>query len=195
MPDLAITPLLRDMTPPSDWVLRWSHLVAPRGSVLDVACGHGRHMRWFAERGHPVTGIDRSTEAIARVAAFGTAVLADIENGAWPLIDGAHARQFAAVIVTNYLWRPLLPRILESIAPGGLVVYETFSEGHETVGRPTRPDFLLRPGELLKTFADLRVLAFEEGFVEGPPRFLQRIVAVRPESADTTGQTPVRYAL
>lgn len=145
------------------------------GSVLDVACGHGRHMRWFAQRGHPVTGVDRSAEAIAAVAGLGRAIEADIENGAWPL-DG---ETFDAVVVTHYLWRPLLPRIVASVAPGGVLIYETFAAGHETVGKPSRPDFLLREGELLQATAGLRVVAFEEGFSAHPDRFVQRVAAVR----------------
>ena len=104
---------------PSDWVQRWSHLVPTRGSVLDVACGHGRHLRWFAQRGHAVTGVDRSPEAIDAVSGLGRAVLADIENGPWPF-DG---EAFDAVVVTNYLWRALLPQIVASVAPGGVLIY------------------------------------------------------------------------
>src|SRR5438045_2632928 len=106
----------------SPWVERWAHLVPERGSVLDVACGRGRHMRFFAQRGHPVTGIDRDTDAIASVRDVGEAIIADIENGPWPFAG----RMFDAVVVTNYLWRPLLPAIIDSVAPGGLLIYETF---------------------------------------------------------------------
>ena len=106
---------------PSVWVQRWSHLVPSGGAVLDVACGHGRHLRWFAGHGHPVTGVDRSAEAIAAVAPLGEAVLADIEGGPWPF----KGRTFAAVVVTNYLWRPLLPAIVACVAPGGVLIYET----------------------------------------------------------------------
>lgn len=181
--------------PVSSWVKRWSHLVPPRGSVLDIACGQGRHMKWFAERGHAVVGVDRSPEAIHAVASFGEAVLADIENGPWPLLNDAQIRQFEAVVVTNYLWRALFPVIARSIAPGGLLIYETFAMGNETVGKPSSPDFLLRPAELLSAFANLRIIAFEEGFLENPPRFVQRIVALRPDLRDGTGQAPKRYAL
>lgn len=160
---------------PSPWVTRWSHLVAPSGAVLDVACGHGRHMRWFHERGHPVTGVDRSAEALSTVQGLGETVLADIENGPWPFAGCA----FAGVVVTNYLWRPLLPAIVDAVAPGGVLIYETFATGNETVGKPSRPDFLLRPGELLQASGALRVVAYEDGYLEPPPRFVQRIVAVR----------------
>ena len=146
---------------PSAWVRRWSHLIPQHGSVLDVACGHGRHMRWLAERGHPVTGIDRSPEAIAAVAPLGRAIQADIENGPWPL-DG---QTFDAVVVTNYLWRPLFPRLVASVAPGGVLIYETFAEGNETVGKPSRPDFLLRQGELLQATTGLADHRLRTGFL------------------------------
>lgn len=160
---------------PSAWVRRWASLIAPGASVLDVACGHGRHMRLLAARGHAVTGVDRSAEAIDALAGLGRAVLADIENGPWPFAG----ERFDALVVTNYLWRPLLPTLLDSVAPGGVLIYETFASGHETVGRPARPDFLLQPGELLRMCAGLRVVAFEDGFCTGPDRFVQRIAAVR----------------
>jgi hypothetical protein len=106
--------------------------------------------------------------------------LADIENNPWPLLNSNEIRQFQAVIVTNYLWRPLFTVIENSVSPGGLLIYETFSQGNETVGKPSRPEFLLRPAELLASFKAMRIIAFEEGFLEDPPRFVQRIVAQRP---------------
>jgi SAM-dependent methyltransferase len=145
-------------------------------------------MRHFAQLGHPVTGVDRNPDAIADVSPLGEAICADIENGPWPLAG----RTFGGVVVTNYLWRPLWPHILDSLAPKGVLIYETFSAGNESVGKPSRPDFLLHPSELLAVCQDLRVVAFEEGFLAQPDRFVQRIVAVR--EADGT-QTPVRYSL
>jgi SAM-dependent methyltransferase len=183
--------------PPSAWIKRWSHLVTPGGLVLDVACGHGRHARWFHERNHPLAVVDRAQAAIDSIASAipaeaCEAVVADIENGLWPFAG----RQFAAVIVTKYLWRPLFPALLASLAPGGVLIYETFTQGNETVGKPSRPDFLLRPGELLEVCRALRVVAFEDGFQQAPdssaPRFIQRIAAVR--ATDAPGE-PVRYAL
>jgi SAM-dependent methyltransferase len=147
--------------------------------VLDVACGSGRHMEWFAQRGHAVCGVDRSPQAIAASAQFGKAVLADIEDGPWPLLTDGFPRQFGAVVVTNYLWRPLFPVILQSLASGGVLLYETFTAGNETVGKPSRADFLLQRGELLRLCQGLRVVAFEDGFLEAPARFVQRIAAVR----------------
>ena len=173
----------------SAWVQRWSHLVPPGGTVLDVACGAGRHLRWFAGRGHPVTGVDRSPDAIAAVSGLGRAVQADIENGPWPF----EGERFGAVVVTHYLWRPLLPQVVASVAEGGVLIHETFADGNQTVGKPSRPDFLLRPGELLQVCAGLRVVAYEDGFLDAPERFVQRIAAVRKRPAD--GAPPARHRL
>ena len=189
---------------PSAWVQRWSHLVRPGGTVLDVACGHGRHARWFHQRNHPLALVDRSEAAMTSIslpAPACEAVVADIENGPWPFAG----RQFAALVVTHYLWRPLMPTLLDSLEPGGVLIYETFAAGNETVGKPSRPEFLLRPGELLALCAGLRIVAFEDGFIDAPPhqgpRFVQRIAAVRevaPGAAAGASGTlpgPVRYLL
>jgi SAM-dependent methyltransferase len=172
---------------PSPWIVRWSHLLPAGGTVLDLACGRGRHLRWFTERGHAVTGVDRDAAALATLPDIGETIEADIENGPWPLAG----RQFDAVVVTNYLWRPLFPQILSAVAPGGVLLHETFAQGNETVGKPSRPDFLLAPGELLRACAELRVVAFEDGFLDEPPRFVQRIAAVRA----VAGPSPARYTL
>ena len=166
---------LHGTQPPSSWIQKWAHLIAPQGTVLDVACGAGRHMQFLAERGHAVTGVDRSPEAIQAARPWGHALLADIENDPWPLPN----LTFDAVVVTHYLWRALLPTLLDSLAPGGVLLYETFAAGNETVGKPSRPDFLLQPGELLSVCAGLRVVAYEDGFLKDPARFVQRIAAVR----------------
>lgn len=186
---------LHGTEPPSPWIQRWSHLVQPGGSVLDVACGHGRHLRWFAQRGHPVAAVDRSPEAVAAVASLGDVRQADIENGPWPFMAEGAMQGFAAVVVTNYLWRPLWPTLLASLAPGGLLLYETFAQGNETVGKPSRPDFLLQTGELLQRCAGLRVVAYEDGFLAGPDRFVQRIAALREPASALPGQPPARHAL
>ena len=180
--------LLHGQEPASSWVTRWSRLLPAGCSVLDLACGHGRHMSHFAARGHTVIGVDRNPEAIATVMPLGETVCADIENGPWPL----SGRTFGGVVVTNYLWRPLWPHILASLGPNGVLIYETFTAGNESVGKPSRPDFLLRPGELLNICQALRVVAFEEGFLDLPERYVQRIVAIRELSS---AQTPVRYPL
>ncbi|MDR2155048.1 MAG: class I SAM-dependent methyltransferase [Burkholderiaceae bacterium] len=158
--------------------MRWASLIAPGAAVLDVACGSGRHLRWLAARGHTVTGVDRDGTALAALAGTGELIEADIENNPWPLAG----RRFGAVVVTHYLWRPLLPTLLDSVAEGGALIYETFADGNQTVGKPTREDFLLRPGELLAACAPSawRVIAYENGFLSAPDRFVQRIAAVRP---------------
>ena len=169
---------------PSPWVKRWSPLVHAGASVLDVACGSGRHLRWFAQRGCRVTGVDRDAAALAPLREIGEVLVADIENGPWPW----PGRAFDAVLVTNYLWRPLLPTIVASVAPGGVLVYETFSIGNESVGKPSNPAFLLTPGELLQATRGLRVVAYEDGFLASPDRYVQRVCAVRepPSSAVAT---------
>jgi len=166
-------------TAPSAWLERWAHLIAPASPVLDVACGHGRHLRWAAALGHQPLGIDRDPLALATARRFAPVVEADIENGPWPLVG----QTFGAVLVTNYLWRPLLPQLLASLAPDGVLLYETFAVGNETVGRPACADFLLRPLELVEACATLRVVAYEHGFLSSPERFVQRIAAVRSDAA------------
>jgi SAM-dependent methyltransferase len=169
--------------PVSAWVQRWSSLVPAGGTVLDVACGLGRHTRWFLARGHRVFAVDRSAAAIDGVRALAPSGIgerletrvADLESGPWPFAG----QRFDAVVVTNYLWRPLLPVIVDSVAPGGALIYETFAAGNEAYGKPSRADFLLRSGELLVACAGLRVVAFEDGYLDGPPRRVQRIAAVR----------------
>ena len=145
-------------------------------------------MRFLASLGYRLTGIDRDIEAIAEVDSLGEAVHADIENGPWPLPD----RTFDAVIVTNYLWRPLMPQILASLAPEAVLIYETFAAGNETVGKPSRPDFLLNHGELLSHCQGLHIVAYQDGFLDQPERFVQRIVAV---NAPHTAGTPKRFHL
>lgn len=182
---------------PSGWIVRWSHLVAPGAAVLDIAAGAGRHTRWFARRGHPVTAIDRGEAALAALARIGgvTPVLADLEDGSdWPLPD---AQRFGAVVVTNYLHRPLLPRLAQCLAPDGILLYETFAQGNETVGKPSNPAFLLAPGELLDAVhGRLTVIAYEAGYVSAPrPAFVQRICAVMSPRPPATGLAPRRYDL
>jgi SAM-dependent methyltransferase len=157
-------------------VVRFAPLVRDSGSVLDVACGEGRHSRFFLERGHDVVAIDIDTSRMREHSRL-KLVKADVENSDWPL-PGA---SFDAVVVTNYLHRPLLDRLVDSVALGGVLLYETFARGNERFGRPSNPDFLLRPGELLDLARPrLRVVAYEDVIVTEPrPAALQRICAVR----------------
>ncbi len=177
----------------SAWVRRWSHLVPLGASVLDVACGSGRHVRWFARRGGRVTGVDRDAAAVAPLTAIAEIVVADIENDPWPF----GARSFDAIVVTNYLWRERLPALIASLAPGGMLIYETFASGNETVGKPSNPKFLLRPGELLQACAGLRVIAFEDGFLpadkSASQRFVQRMVATL--DGPSQSSAPRRFGL
>ena len=174
-----------ELAAPSAWVRRWSHLVPAGASVVDLACGSGRHVRWFAQRGCRVTGVDRDAAAVQPLAAIAEALVADLEAGPWPL----GVRRFDAVVVTNYLWRERLADVIDSVAEGGVLIYETFGLGNETIGKPSNPKFLLRPGELLQAAKSLRVVAFEDGFEPGaaglPARFVQRIVALREPAAAT----------
>jgi SAM-dependent methyltransferase len=180
---------------PSAWIVRWAHLLEPQSTVLDVACGSGRHLQWFADRGHRVTGVDRDIDQAYQRLPGAELVCTDIESDPWPLAVNGHARTFGAVIVTNYLWRPLMPAVLSSVAPGGVLLYETFASGNEKLGRPARADFLLQPGELLRTCVGLQVVAYENGFLENPPRFVQRIAAVRPQNEATPLRDSSRCAL
>ena len=162
---------------PSPWIVRWADAITPAGSVLDLACGSGRHVRHLAGLGLRVTAVDRDREALDRCSGAVERLQADLEGGAWPL----GSRRFDAVVVTNYLWRELMPHIVASIAPGGLLLYETFAVGNERFGKPSNPDFLLRPGELLEAVhGRLRVLGFEDLVEEEPrPAAVQRICARR----------------
>lgn len=157
---------------PSEWVERWAPLVE-HGPVLDVASGSGRHARFFAKRGLEVVAVDREPQEIPGV----TFVKADLEDGSpWPFAG----RRFGAVIVTNYLHRPLMNLLEETLDAGGVLIYETFMAGNEKFGKPSNPAFLLRPGELLEAFAGLTVVAFEQGLVERPkPAAIQRLCARR----------------
>jgi SAM-dependent methyltransferase len=183
---------------PSDWLLRWAHLLRPQGTVLDVACGSGRHVRWLAARGHAVTAVDRDAAALAPLGECAQTLVADLESGPWPL----EGREFDAVLVTHYLWRALLPRLAQALAPGGVLIYETFAQGNERYGKPSNPDFLLRPGELLQAFAALRVVAYEDGTEKSDGatalRCVQRIVALAPEppgsAAKLAGLSPMLSA-
>jgi SAM-dependent methyltransferase len=203
---------------PSPWVRRWAPLIRRGGTVLDVACGSGRHLRWLHAQGFAVTGVDRDAAAVEPLRTLGRIIVADIESAPWPLaIEPAsmnlnqsvraevskpcaspsipqgeriqvqacqlNHETFDAVIVTNYLWRPLLATIVASVAPGGVLIYETFAAGNEAFGKPSNPNFLLHSGELLWACATLQVVAYEDGLLDNPLRRVQRIAARR-QAAD-----------
>lgn len=145
--------------------------------MLDVACGHGRHMAWFKQHGLLTTGIDRSATALASASPFGRVIQADIEAAPWPLQTETGVERFDLVVVSNYLWRPLLPTIVDSVDDKGLLIYETFMQGNQAFGKPSNPDFLLQPGELIQLCQSMDIVAFEQGFLPEPQRCVQRIVA------------------
>ncbi len=166
--------------PPSAWVRRFVPLIRPRGRVLDLAAGSGRHTALLRENGHAVVAADRDTAALAVLFTDdpGCAIRTlDLEDGAgWTLGQG-----YDGIVIANYLHRPLFPALIAALAPGGILIYETFAAGNERFGRPSNPEFLLRPGELLAAFgAALAVIAFEQGVVDRPrPAVVQRIAAAQ----------------
>ncbi|MCG5242760.1 class I SAM-dependent methyltransferase [Azospirillum doebereinerae] len=178
LPPHAAPPLAP--SPASPWVVRFAPLVAAGGAVLDLACGSGRHLRLFRERGHPVVGLDRDPRGVADLTGTEGVELveADLEDASpWPF---PAERRFAGIVVTNYLHRPLLPRLLGALAPGGVLLYETFAVGNARFGRPSSPNFLLRSGELLELARGrLQVVAFEQGEIAAPKAaVVQRLCAV-----------------
>ena len=166
-----------DDAPPSAWVQRWSGFIRPGGAVLDVAAGGGRHSRFLARLGFVVDAVDRDAGLFRDPPAGVRLLEADIESGPWPYAG----RAFDGIVVTNYLHRPLLPRLVDSLEPGGVLVYETFAQGNERFGKPSNPAFLLAPGELLAAVrGKLRVLGYEDLVVDEPrPAAIQRIAARR----------------
>ena len=169
--------LEHDQLAPSAWVCRFARLIATGGTVLDLACGQGRHARYLAGLGYRVEAVDRDSAALAALAGVAGVVTrcADLEGSPWPCGAG----RFDGVVVTNYLHRPLMAALLDALRPGGVLIYETFALGNEMLGRPSKPEFLLRPGELLQWVEGrLSVLAFEQGLVDRPkPAVIQRICA------------------
>ncbi|RPH41515.1 MAG: class I SAM-dependent methyltransferase [Burkholderiales bacterium] len=165
---------------PSRWIARWLPFVRPGGRVLDFASGTGRHARLAREAGHAVLAVDRDPVALAWLEGTGIETRQeDLEHGRWSFA----AERFDAIVVANYLFRPRMDLLASLLAPGGLLLHETFAEGNARYGRPSNPAFLLRPGELVGAAgrAGLHVLAFEDGFVPEPrPARVQRVAAVRP---------------
>lgn len=169
---------------PLAWVERFAPRVAPGAAVLDLACGSGRHTRLFVQAGHPVTAVDIDLSGLGTLAEDPRveAIQADLEGeDGWAPLRG---RSFGGIVVTNYLHRPLLDPLVEALAPGGVLIYATFSAGNaELGGRVKNPDYLLEPGELLDLVRGrLRVIAYEDVVEPGsPPAAVQRICAVRPD--------------
>ncbi len=176
----------RDNLSTSPWIRRFLHLVPEYGHVLDLAAGGGRHSRWLLDRGRTVNALDRRIDELQKLKMTYDAaarsrleiIEADLENGSpWPLGE----RRFDAVIVVNYLHRPLFPRLLTALTPGGVLLYDTFAVGQELYGRPGNPDFLLKPGELLTAVGEhLQIVAYEHGLIDDGrgPAVRQRIAAV-----------------
>ncbi|HEY3326706.1 MAG TPA: methyltransferase domain-containing protein [Novimethylophilus sp.] len=164
--------------PPSPWICRFAALIRNGGQVLDIASGNGRHALWLAAQGYQIEAVDRDEEALSRLHGIDniTAVSADLESGAWPYAG----RKFDGVVVSRYLYRPLLPLLADLLHPQGVLIYETFMVGNERFGKPSNPDFLLKTNELLGAFAArLKVVAFEQGEVSKPrPAEIQRICAI-----------------
>ena len=175
------------LTAASPWILRFADHVRPGGQVLDLASGAGRHARLFLERGSRVLAIDRDVSGLADIRDHPRLELleADLERDRACPFAG---RRFDAVVVVNYLHRPLLSELVSAVAPGGLLLYETFTAGHERFGRPRNPDYLLTPSELLDAVCGrLRVLAYEDVEVDEPrPAAVQRIAARREDPTDRT---------
>jgi SAM-dependent methyltransferase len=161
----------------SEWVARWAPSIVPGGTVLDLACGSGRHSWFLASLGFRVCAVDRDPQGVAELAGIGEIAVRrfDLEAAPWPFVG----LKFDAVIVTNYLHRPLFRHILDALSPTGLLIYETFAAGNERFGKPSNPAFLLRPAELLDVVhGRLRVIAYEELEVTTPrPAKIQRICA------------------
>lgn len=171
---------------PSPWVLRFAPLVKAGGSVLDLACGGGRHCRYFLEQGHKVVALDRSTNAISDLSSNPACeiVCADLETNdvVFNEIGELAGRQFDGIIVVNYLYRPLLNYFLNALAPGGVLIYETFARGNEKFGHPRNPDHLLKSAELLDLVQnELNVIAYEHGLDTNRQRpvVIQRICATK----------------
>lgn len=169
---------------PEPWVLRATHLVPPGSPVIDVACGNGRHGRWFLANDHDVTFVDVTLDGIADIADLPrtTFIQADLERPDLEPQRILTSRRFGAVVVVNYLWRPLMPALVDAVAPGGVLIYQTFGVGNERFGKPSNPAFLLRSGELLEAVrGKLEVLSYELGEdLIDRPAVTQRIVARRP---------------
>lgn len=189
------------LAPPSEWLTRWAYLIDQdcadldtQSTVLDLACGSGRHMKWLSEHGFKVLGVDKDPKALELCKPYGAVLQVDLEQPSSFISQSSSdtpisqppwslgTRQFKAIVVTNYLWRPLFANILGALAPNGVLIYETFAQGHQSFGRPKRAEFLLNPGELIQICTNLHLVAYEQVLLHSPERFVQRIVAIRGEN-------------
>jgi SAM-dependent methyltransferase len=162
---------------PSPWVVKYAPLIRKKGRVLDLACGNGRHAIWLAQQGHQVDAVDRDVQAVSNMVGMSNidVLIVDLEAGDWPHPD----QRYDGIIVSRYLYRPLLPTLAEILHPGGILIYETFMTGNERYGKPSNPDFLLLPNELLEIYLPvLNIIDFKQGEVKMPrPAVMQRICA------------------
>jgi SAM-dependent methyltransferase len=160
-------------------VKRFASQIPQGGVVLDLACGAGRHAIYLAQLGFSVVAVDQDIATLEKINTplIETKML-DLEADVWPLKEDG----FAAIVVTNYLYRPHLDRLPEMLCKGGLLIYETFAQGNAEFGKPSNPNFLLNPGELLSLAArhDLRVVAYEDIYTDEPkPAMVQRLCALK----------------
>ena len=168
------------MSSPTSWLVQHAGLLPREGRALDVASGRGRHALWLAERGLTTLAVDRDSEAIRELNEAARerrlplrADVRDLEGGE----TSFHGSTFDVIVVVHYLHRPLFPALIDALAHGGLLVYETFTRAQAARGKPSNPDFLLKPGELLELVGRLEVMASREGDFDG--RMVASVVARR----------------
>lgn len=173
---------------PSQWVVKHAALIRKGGRVLDLACGGGRHAIWLAGQGYQVDAVDRDAQAVAGMQGMPNinVSIVDLETGNWPGID----QRYDGIVVSRYLFRPLLSTLTKMLNPDGVLIYETFMVGNERYGRPSNPDYLLQPNELKTVYAPLlKIYAFEQGRFEEPVlAMVQRICAINCQTVASAGQ-------
>lgn len=173
---IAIHDAIADASP---WVRRFAPAIPMGGRVLDLACGAGRHTALLTSFGHQILAVDKDISLVDSLKSDSIQIQAlDLEGPAWPLLN----QQFSAIVVTNYLYRPFLDELPKMLFEGGVLIYETFADGNAQLGKPSNPDFLLKPGELLALAqrSGLKVIAYEDIYLDQPkPAMVQRICAVK----------------
>ena len=174
----------------SPWVRRFAPTIPKKGVVLDLACGAGRHSALLASLGLTVLAVDRDISALKLL---NTAPIQaqefDLEGSDWPLLG----KQFSGIVVTNYLYRPFLDELPKMLCENGVLIYETFADGNTQFGKPSNPNFLLKPGELLALAqrSGLKVIAYEDIYLDRPkPAMVQRICAVK---GHLKGYVPLQF--